>query len=172
MAPESNALRTETTVSQNPQEAFDRFLDLAAWYPREYSWSGEELVSIGIEPHVGGHCCETGPGGFRLDWGTVLAIEPAERLTFRWQISPERVPIPDQTRAGKVDVEFLPAQPHDGRQGTRVRLTHAEFDRYGENADDYLAAMSAPEGWSYILDCFRASCENGSTDEPASSTSE
>ncbi len=116
----------------------------------EYTWSQEALAAIGIEPRAGGSCFELGPHGFRLDWGRVLAWEPPSRLVFSWQIGPTRVPEPDPARASEVAVHFEPA---DG--GTRVALVHRAFERHGDGAEDYRAAMYSEPGWDYILGRYR-----------------
>src|SRR5690606_23581431 len=63
-------IRRTVRVPVDPGRAFDLFTDgLDSWWPREYTWAGETLEVIGIEPGVGGHCFERGPHGFRCDWG-------------------------------------------------------------------------------------------------------
>ncbi|NUT36748.1 MAG: ATPase [Hamadaea sp.] len=116
--------------------------DLGRWWPTEFTWSGEVLAEIGIEPRIGGMCYEIGPHGFRCDWGRVLAWDPPERLTFSWQIGPQREPVPDARRCGEVEVRF----PADGG----VVLVHRGFERHGTNAEDYAKAMEA-QGWPQIL---------------------
>jgi uncharacterized protein YndB with AHSA1/START domain len=120
----------------------------ARWWPAEYTWSGDALVEIGIEPREGGHCFELGPGGFRCDWGTVTAWEPPRRLVFLWQIGPGREPVPDPSRAGEVEVRF-------GDDG-RVDLEHRGFDRHGDGGAAYADGMGSPQGWPYILKRFAA----------------
>ena len=139
--------RSTVTVPRSPERAFVAFVDgFGEWWPPEYTWSQRTLEAIGIEPRRGGLCFERGPHGFRLDWGRVLAWEPPSRLVFSWQIGPARVPEPDPERAGEVEVRFEP----DG-DGTSVELVHSGFERHGDGAEAYRAAMDSAQGWDYIL---------------------
>ena len=141
-------IRHEVSVARAPDAAFRSFAEhLDRWWPREYTWSGDVLQAIGIEPRPDGLCYERGPHGFRCDWGRVLVWEPPARLVFAWQIGPRREPVPDPLRASEVEVRF----EHDGQGGTRVRLEHRGFDRHGTGADEYRAALASPRGWPYIL---------------------
>ena len=60
------------------------------------------------------------------------------------------MPEPDPDRAGEVEVRFEP----DGGDGTRVELVHRGFERHGEGAADYRAAMDSEQGWDFILGRF------------------
>ena len=141
--------RAAIRVAMAPERAFARFTaELGAWWPAEYTWSQEALEDIGID---GSLLYERGPHGFRLDWGRVLACEPPERLVFTWQIGPTRVPQPDPAQASEVEVAFVREE-----DGTRVELVHSGFERHGEGAEDYAAAMASAQGWEYILSRFAA----------------
>lgn len=135
-------------VRVDPLQAFHGFVDeLDAWWPRAYTWSGEVLERIVIDARPDGLCSELGPHGFRCDWGRVLTVEPGVALTFSWQITPTRAPEPNPERASRVRVTFA-ALP-DG--ATRVTLEHDRFERHGEGAAEYRAAMAADSGWRWIL---------------------
>jgi uncharacterized protein YndB with AHSA1/START domain len=139
--------RAATTVALPPERAFDRFTaELGSWWPPEYTWSQATLEEIGIED---GLCFERGPHGFRLDWGRVLEWERPERLVFTWQIGAGRVPQPDPAHASEVEVTFALE-----RDGTRVEVVHRGFERHGDGAEDYAAAMASPQGWEFILGRF------------------
>ncbi|MCB1305780.1 MAG: hypothetical protein KDK37_15940, partial [Leptospiraceae bacterium] len=44
------------------EKAFDTFtLGFGSWWPRVYTWSGDSLKAIGMEPQRGGRCTEVGP---------------------------------------------------------------------------------------------------------------
>jgi uncharacterized protein YndB with AHSA1/START domain len=148
--PADEPIRQAVTVPVPADQAFAAFADLARWWPREYTWAADTLEDIGIEPRVGGHCYERGPNGFTCHWGTVLTWEPATRLTFAWQISPDRVPEPNPARASEVTVSFHPADP----ASTRVTLEHRTFARHGDAGAAYRQAMASPQGWPLILDRF------------------
>lgn len=148
-----DAVRRSVTVPVPPDRAFTTFTDgMATWWPREYTWSRRTLETIGVEPRVGGHCYEIGPGGFHSDWGTVLAWEPPRRLVLAWQISPTRAPEPDPDRTSEVEVTFEP----DGLEATRVEVEHRGFRRHGKGGDDYRAGLAAPEGWTLMLERYAA----------------
>ena len=139
--------RASITLPLPPERAFAHFTEeFGSWWPAEYTWSQGALAEIGIEPREGGLCFERGPHGFRCDWGRVLRWQPPERLVFTWQISPTRVPQPDPALASEVDVRFSPMD-----DGTLVDLVHSRFERHGEGAEEYAAAMGSPQGWEYIL---------------------
>ena len=138
-------------TSRGPEAAFSRFAaEFPQWWPTEYTWAGESLERIAIEPGLGGACFEVGPDGFHCDWGRVVEWEPPVRLGFSWQIGPNREPVPDRRRAGTVAVAFEP----DGEDATRVVLEHAGFDRYGKGAPRYRDAMASEQGWPFILGRF------------------
>lgn len=142
------AIRHSVTISAPPERAFILFTEeLASWWPREYTWGGEALERIEVEPREGGACFEVGPHGFRCDWGRVLASEPPRRLVFSWQIAPDRTPQPDPAKASEVEIRFEPA----GAGGTRVELEHRGFSRHGDEGDRYRAGLGSAEGWPYML---------------------
>jgi uncharacterized protein YndB with AHSA1/START domain len=142
----AESVRREVTVPWGPEDAFGRFAgDTGSWWPREFTWSQEVLVAIGIEAGENGMCFELGPHGFRCDWGRVLLWDPPRRLVLTWQIGPDRVPVPDATRASEVHVTFEPA----GDDRTRVVVEHRAFERHGPAGDAYAAGMG--QGWDHLL---------------------
>jgi uncharacterized protein YndB with AHSA1/START domain len=144
-------VRDAVTVPAAPDRAFAAFADLNDWWPPEYTWSADTLRTIAIDPHEGGACFELGPYGFRCDWGRVLAWEPPGRLVFTWQIGPGREPVPDPEMASEVEVRVTP----EG-DGSRVELEHRGFERHGDGADGYAAALGSEQGWPYILGRYAA----------------
>lgn len=146
-------IRLSRAVPVDPAHAFDVFAGaMAQWWPPEYTWAGEALEWIGMEPRVGGPCFERGPHGFRCDFGRVLLWQPPHRLVFTWQIGADRVPVPDPARAGEVEVGFHAAEGG----GTRVELEHRGFDRHGEAGAAYREAMASPQGWPLLLERYAA----------------
>lgn len=155
-----DSVLAEARLDVPPMLAFDAFTrGLGEWWPREYTWSRDVLVAIGMDPRAGGLCHETGPNGFTCHWARVLAWEPPRRLVLAWQIAPTRAPEPDPARASEVEVAFA---PEDG--GTRVRLAHRGFHRHGEGADEYRRGMGSPFGWRYILSRYAAALADGEPD--------
>ena len=148
-----DAVRVAASVEAPPARAFDVFThSFAVWWPREYTWSQEVLDTIGLEPFEGGRCFERGPLGFACDWGRVLAWEPPRRLSFSWQIGPDRVPEPNLDKASEVEVRFAA----DGEAATLVELEHRGFERHGEGGQSYREALGSPQGWAYIVGRYAA----------------
>jgi uncharacterized protein YndB with AHSA1/START domain len=144
---QGDAIRHAVTIELPPEQAFARFVeDLGEWWPSEYTWSGDVLEEIAIEPGLGGACFERGPRGFRCDWGRVLAFDPPRGIEFTWQIGPHREPVPDDNKASEVVVLFAA----DGG-ATRVNLEHRRFERHGEDGADYRDALASGQGWPFIL---------------------
>lgn len=143
-----DGLRIVFRVNVSADRAFRMFTEgMQEWWPQEYSWSGPVLERIGIEPRQGGMCYETGPHGFRCDWGRVLEWDPPGTLAFSWQVSPERVPEPDPGKASEVRIRFVAEQP----AVTRIELEHAGFSRHGDAGEEYRDALSSEAGWPYML---------------------
>ncbi|WP_448563359.1 SRPBCC family protein [Thalassotalea ganghwensis] len=132
-------------------QAFDLFSrQLNSWWPKEYTWSKDKLDRITIESFVGGRCTEYGPHGFQVDWGRVLAWYPPKHLSFSWQISPRREPIPDPDKASVVDIKFSKIT----ESLTQIELIHRNFLNHGKGAEDYLEALGSKYGWPLILNAY------------------
>lgn len=130
------------------KKAFDLFVyDLGAWWPGEYTWSKEKLEEIRIDAVKDGLCTETGPYGFICDWGRVTDLEPGYVICIKWQVSFQRVPIPDPDKSSDIAVVFRGLD--EGR--CELHFRHFNFDKHGPEAEIYHAAMDCPEGWDYIL---------------------
>jgi uncharacterized protein YndB with AHSA1/START domain len=158
-APSIAPIRERVTVVGSPDDAFATFADgFATWWPRQASWSGDVLESIGIEPRVGGFLWERGPHGFRADFGRVQAWEPPHRLVFSWQVGPDRTPEPNPARASEVEVRFRALG--DGR--TRVELEHRGFERHGEGGEAYRDGMAADAGWPSLLRAYASALQRRS----------
>ncbi|HEU6452950.1 MAG TPA: SRPBCC family protein [Gemmatimonadaceae bacterium] len=152
----TDAIQYTLTVPLRPSDAFSLFAHrLAEWWPREYTWSQSVLEDIGIEARHDGLCYERGPHGFRCDWGRVLAWEPPGRLVLAWQISPRREPEPNPEKASTIELRF----DAEGDGKTRVMLEHRDFDRHGDDANGYRAALASEQGWPYILGRYAAAAD-------------
>ena len=147
---DDDATRHEVVVALPQHAAFLLWTEgFGRWWPREYSWSGDALVRIGLEATEGGACYEIGPHGFRCDWGRVIRGEPPRLLAFTWQIAADRTPQPDPLRASQVHVAFVP----EGSR-TRVLLAHRNFRAHGEGGPAYREEMGSPMGWPLLLSRF------------------
>lgn len=144
------------TLEISSEKAFDNFINhLNKWWPREYTWSQDKLVKISIDPQENGLCTEIGPYRFRCDWGRVINIKENEVLELYWQISPQRIPVPDADRASIVKVDFK----QKAAKSCEIQLRHFRFANHGEGAEDYFKAMNSGQGWDYILKCFTEYCK-------------
>lgn len=148
--PIRRAVRVDMPVAQ----AFEEFVTgFPRWWPPEYTWSGDVLDTVMIEPRLDGRCFERGPHGFEVDWGRVIVWEPPLRLVFTWQITPTRMPQPNPELASEVDVQFEPER----NATSRVQLEHRGFERHGPGGAVYREDMNAREGWTYLLERYAAS---------------
>ena len=148
MPQEPDSISHEVTVRLPQSESFRLFTrGFGSWWPSEYTWSGNVLESITMEPFEGGHCTEEGPHGFRCDWGRVLVWTPPQRLVLTWQIGPHREPQPDPEKASTVEVLFRSEESG----ATRLLLTHRDFRRHGKGASRYRKALAGEAGWAWIL---------------------
>lgn len=146
------AIRQTVTVAAPPTVAFAAFSDgINAWWPRDYTWSGEMLQHVGIEPRPGGFCYEIGAGGMRLDWGRVSIWQPPDRLAFAWQVRRDRVPEPNPAHASEVQVSFR----RDG-ESTRVTVVHDGWGRHGEGGEAYRRDFAQAGVWARLLEAYAA----------------
>ncbi len=149
-------IRHEVTVETTPGDAFAAFTDgIGTWWPPEFTWSGQLLERLVIEPRSGGFCYELGSGGMRLDWGRVAAWEPPQRLSFSWQVGPDRVPEVNPARASQVDVRFEAV----GLDRTRVILVHDGWERHGDGGEAYREQFDAARAWPRMLEAYCAVVE-------------
>lgn len=137
-----------------PGEAYLKFVnELNEWWPNEYTWSQKSLHELSVDPRVDGLCSEIGPYGFRCDWGRVVDFEEGTFLELKWQVGPNREPVPNPDKASDILIEFSEDEP-----GTLIVLQHFNFGNYGEAGESYKNAMDSAQGWDYILQCFRNYC--------------
>ena len=144
-------------IKNNKKIAFDSFVNkFNKWWPEEYTWSGNVLEIINIEPKVNGKCYEIGPNHFRYDWGRVLKFEHPNKIVFTWQISPSRVPEPNPDKVSEIKIEFITIN----KSFTRTEFEHKCFSKHGDGWENYLETLKSEQGWPYILDKFKMFCEN------------
>ncbi|MCW3465112.1 hypothetical protein [Chitinophaga nivalis] len=143
------------TLPVDAGAAYTKFIaEIERWWPKNYTWSGNKLVSMTIEPEVNGRCTETGPHNFSCDWGRVIYITNGSSIAISWQISPERIPEPDPEKASEVFIHFQP----EGPQKVKIDFGHRHFDNHGEGAAAYREALNSKDGWDFILQCFADYC--------------
>ncbi|WP_124981514.1 SRPBCC domain-containing protein [Nonlabens xiamenensis] len=150
-------LKKSIQIDRSQDQVFELFVgNMMDWWPKEYSWSQHHLQQMFIDPVTNGFCTEIGPHGFRCDWGRVLEVNTPSSIHFTWQISPQREPVPDADQASVVHIRFSSVDEH-----CLMDLEHANFENHGKGYENYHKMMDSPEGWQYILDCFKNYCENG-----------
>ena len=138
--------------------AFEKFLKgINEWWPKEYTWSQDKLKEIRIEPEKDGLCTEIGPYGFRCDWGRVTALTKNELIALKWQISPQREPVPNPDHGSDIKIQFKA----NGPASTLVEFEHSNFENHGKGAKEYLQMMDGEQGWDFILHKFRTYLERG-----------
>jgi hypothetical protein len=138
-----------------PEIAFKKFVnEFNEWWPKEYTWSQDKLKEIKIDKRKDGLCTEIGPNGFRCDWGTVKKYTDNEKISLKWQISPNREPIPNPDKASDLNVDFY----RDGNS-TTIKFEHFNFDNHGKGSEDYRKMMDSDFGWDYILKKYKEYCE-------------
>jgi uncharacterized protein YndB with AHSA1/START domain len=133
-------IRQSVHVDCPIEDAFLLFTErFAEWWPlASYSISGEEAEKCAIEPWVGGRVFERTRSGEELEWGSVIAFDPPERLEFTWH------PDGQGDRSQTVDVQFQVEA-----DGTRVTLIHTGWDVPGVMACALHADYT--ESWPAIL---------------------
>lgn len=135
--------------------AFQKFVnELNEWWPKAYTWSQDKLQKIEIDGRKNGLCTEIGPNGFRCDWGTVTEFTTNEKISLKWQIGPNREPIPNPDKASDLSVSF-----GENGDSTTMDFEHFNFENHGEDSADYRKMMDSEQGWDYILDAFQTYCE-------------
>ena len=144
-------VRKSVRVAVAPDRAFEVFTAcIARWWPRTHSIGRSPMREVVIEPRAGGRWYERGEDGGECDWGKVLAWEPPTRLVLAWQINADfRY---DPQIVTEVEVRFVP----DGPNATLVELEHRHLERVGERAEELRNTISAPNGWSEILERYAA----------------
>lgn len=151
-----NTITRELKINLKPETTYTNFVNqIREWWPMEYTWSQDKLETFTIDEKVDGLCTETGPFGFRCDWGRVTEVNPGKSISFTWQISPKREPVPDPEQASLVKVGVTDS----GNGECTLKFSHENFENHGKDADEYQAAMDSEQGWNYILQCFKKFCE-------------
>lgn len=145
-----DALASSITVNRETADVFREFTQgFGAWWPAEFSWSQPDLLrGMAMDCRLDGLLSETGPYGFRIDFGRIISWTPPSSLDFLWQISAQRVPLPDPEQASIVSVAF------DSRAGgTRITVNHHAWERHGAAAQEYRDGFV--EAWPMALEGFR-----------------
>ena len=160
---QDDVAHAHVTVAISPAAAFEKFRhDIARWWPREYTYSGDAMEDLYMEGRKGGLLWERGPEGFRVDIGRVMRWVAPEKMIVRWHISPSHRPEPNPERASEVEIRFIP----DGNDGTRIEVEHRDFSKHGTAGGEYASRMGSETGWPFILKKFAEHCGCAETSAP------
>ena len=116
-------------VPCNAQVAFTTFVTrVSSWWPLDKhsvsAMDGKVAKEVVIEPKTGGKVYEVGHDDTLHPWGTVTRYEPHRLVAMDWHIG-----MPAEN-ASEVTVRFEQLTP----KRTRVELTHARWEAFGERA--------------------------------------
>jgi len=149
-------VRKSITVKAGIERAFEVYTEgCDRWWPRTHHIGTSPMKRAIIEAARGGRCYSEQTDGTECDWGRVLVWEPPHRLVMAWQITPAWQYEPDLAKSSEVEIRFI-GQP-DG--STRIDLEHRYLARHGAGADMMRTAVDSPNGWSGMLDLFKAKVE-------------
>jgi uncharacterized protein YndB with AHSA1/START domain len=145
------AVTASIVVAASQEQAFKVFTeDMGSWWPPEHHILQGELASMELEPREGGRVYDLGTDGTECQWGTVLAYDPPDRVTFSWNINLRWQIEDDPARRSEVEVRFFP----EGEGSTRVLLEHRHLDRHGEGWEHMRDGVGSTDGWPVGLGRF------------------
>ena len=146
------AARRSISVQAPPERAFAVFTTgFSTWWPIESHHIGETMATeVVMETHAGGRWFERDADGNECDWGYVTEIDPPHRLVRAWHLTPAWGFAPDPAMATEVEVTFTAT----GDGGTLVELEHRGFEKHGESGVKMRDAVSAPGGWTDLLEMY------------------
>ncbi|MDH3944007.1 MAG: SRPBCC domain-containing protein [Anaerolineae bacterium] len=136
LAPVEKTIRVPIDV----EAAFKLFTEgLTSWWPlKSHSVFEDEAVECFFEGRQGGRIYEVNGAGEQSDWGRVLVWAPPGKVVFNWH------PGRDAKTEQRVEVRFTA----EG-EGTRVELTHGDWEVLGEIAGKTRAGYDT--GWDLVL---------------------
>ena len=120
--------------------------ELADWWPREFTFSGDRFRGASIDHLDGGEWFEVNESGEKVSWGRVLHWDAPERLLLTWRVSVNRT----QEAAENASEIEITLKELDG-SSTLVELEHRDFERHGTGAEIMRTGMDSAEGWPAIL---------------------
>jgi hypothetical protein len=123
--------------------AFDTWTRrISTWWPADHTASGEDGLTVVLEPRVGGRLFERTSSGQETDWGEVTRWEPPSRFAYLWHLR--------RDRADATDVEIRFVALDDAR--TRVEIVHGGWERLGAEGESWRDRNGG--GWSTLLPHF------------------
>lgn len=136
-------LRMSFEVGCGQAHAFDVWTNrIDLWWPADHTATGEDGLTITLEPRLGGRIFQRDPAGREIDWGEVTEFEPPSVLGYRWHLRRDRGDATD------VRIRFVPVET----DRTRVDIEHAGWERLG--ADAAVWRQRNRQGWDTLLPHF------------------
>jgi uncharacterized protein YndB with AHSA1/START domain len=143
-------LRLSFEVACPPAHAFEVWTSrISLWWPADHTATGEEGLSVIMEPGTGGRLYQRAPDGTEIDWGEVTTWEPPARLGYLWYLRRDRVDATD------VMISFRDL----GGGVTCVEIEHTGWERLGGDAT--LWRERNEQGWSTLLPHFLTAIDGG-----------
>jgi uncharacterized protein YndB with AHSA1/START domain len=141
-------LRLAFEVECEVDQAFVLWTERASlWWPHRGTRRGRTQVIF--EPILGGRIFERDLDGDEVEWGSVLAWEPPDRLIYRWHI------FSDASSGTVVEVRF----EDQGNGTTRVDIEHRGWEAF---ADGEERRANNEAGWRGLVVNFQEACRRGS----------
>jgi hypothetical protein len=141
-------LRFTYEISCPVDHAFDVWTkQIATWWPKGHSTSGDPDTVVHLEPRVGGRIFERTSDGREIDWGEVTRWDPPAQLGYTWHIG--------RTSEEATEVELTFVELGDDR--TRLDIVHSGWDRLGAEGSVWREANT--NGWNSLVPAFTAVAE-------------
>ena len=112
---------------------------IGQWWPADHTVSGEDGLTVVLEPRLGGRIFERTRDGVEHDWGEVTAWEPPGRLVYLWHLRRDRAD------ATEVEIRFI----ERGDATTLVEIEHRGWERLGAEGEAWRDRNHG--GWATLL---------------------
>jgi hypothetical protein len=120
--------------------AFDVWTrDIGRWWPADHTATGEDGLTVTLEPRVGGRIFERTTDGRESEWGQILVWEPPRRFVYTWHL---RRTVEEST---EVEIRFVATAP----DATRVEIEHRGWERLGSEGPSWRDRNRG--GWETLL---------------------
>lgn len=140
-------------VEASSEHAFEVWTDrIGQWWPVDHTASGEDGLTVRLEPRAGGRIYERTRDGREIDWGEVRVWEPPERLVYSWHLRRSR------EDATEVEIRFVATGP----AATRVEIEHRGWERLGADGPTWRDRNHG--GWTSLLPHYVAALAASHTD--------
>lgn len=134
-------------------QAFDTFVnEVSTWWPLDKNsvsaMNGHVAKKVVIEAKEGGKVYEIGHDDEEHHWGSVTRYNPPNDIRLDWHIGMS------SESPSEVTVAFTDL----GNGKTKVELTHAKWESFGDKANDMRNGYEG--GWIGVFEeAFKAACQ-------------